>query len=364
MNKKTFSMKITLAAALILAVSPVVLPRQAVIYAETSSTGFDVKLAPIQIQIGDQLLDVPGGKTKDGDTYVGLAFLSKELGLKTSWDEASKTVTVSGPNKTMTMHNQNTEYALNGHTFYAALPPVIISGTTYLPLRLLLEQMGYKIGYNDASRVVSIAKIQENELKLTNKSESQTKTDNRSITLQYPQIEGWDHSAASAKINAFLQAEVEKYKAAAIQQLSDLTEDTDTTMPDFPKTFDVNYQITYNQNHKLSLYFIVYTFSGGAHGFYSWDSHTFDLDTGNELSLTQVVSNNANYKTIINEKIKEQLKEQDYELIEPFESIRNDQGFYLKDDTVVVYFGLYEYAPYALGILEFPIPLSAFAEAK
>lgn len=360
MKKKTFTVRIALAAALLAGFSNSAILPQASVYAETYATNFEVNLAPLKIQIGDKLLDVPGGKSKEGDTYVGLAFLSKQLGLTTSWDEKTKTVTVSAPTKTMSMHNQSTEFSLNDHKFYAPLPPVIIDGTTYLPLRFLLEQMGYKIGYNDESHVVTIDKIQENELKLTNKSESQTKTDNRTITLQYPQIEGWANSAASTKINAFLEAEVEKYKAAAIQQLNDLTEESSGTAPDFPNTFDVNYKVTYNQDHKLSLYFIVYTFSGGAHGFYSWDAHTFDLDTGNELSLQQVTSNNANYKTIINQEIKKQLAEKEYELIEPFASIRNDQGFYLKDDTVVVYFGLYEYAPYALGILEFPIPLSAF----
>ncbi|MDD9271423.1 stalk domain-containing protein [Paenibacillus sp. GCM10023248] len=360
MNKKMFTIKVALAAALLAGFSGSALLPQTSVRAETYSADQEVQLAPLRIQIGDQLLDVPGGKTKEGDTYVGLAFLSKQLGLTTSWDSATKTVTVSSPHKTMSMHNQSTEYALNDHKFYAPLPPVIIEGTTYLPLRLLLEQMGYKIGYIDQSHIVTIAPIQENELKLTNKSDSLTKSDNRRITLQYPQIEGWANTAASDKINAFLQAEADKYKAAAIQQLNDLSEVIGSTEPDFPNTFDVNYKITYNQDHKLSLYFIVYTFSGGAHGFYAWDSHTFDLDTGNELTLQQVASNNPQYKSIINEEIKKQLKEHDYELIEPFESIRNDQGFYLKDDTVVVYFGLYEYAPYALGILEFPVPLSAF----
>lgn len=360
MKKNRFTLRIALTAALIAGLSSTALLPQASVYAEMYSTEYEVQLAPLQIQIGDQLLDVPGGKNKEGDTYVGLAFLSKQLGLTTSWEEATKTVTVSDSNKTMSMHNQSTEFSLNDHKFYAPLPPVIIDGTTYLPLRFLLEQMGYKIGYNDASHVVSIDKIKENELKLTNKSESLTKTDNRRITLQYPQIEGWSNSAASDKINAFLLAEVEAYKTAAIQQLNDLAEVIGSGEPDFPNTFDVNYKITYNQDHKLSLYFIVYTFSGGAHGFYTWDSHTFDLDTGKELTLQQAASDNPNYKAIINDSIKKQLKEHDYELIEPFESIRNDQGFYLKDDTVVVYFGLYEYAPYALGILEFPIPISAF----
>ncbi|WP_171682425.1 stalk domain-containing protein [Paenibacillus planticolens] len=350
-------LKVTLAAALLAAASPALLLPQATVHAETESDWFEIKLAPLKIQIGDQLLDVPGGKSAEGDTYVGLAFLSKQLGLTTAWDEATKTVTVSSPNKKMSMHNQDTKYSLDGREFYKTLPPVIVDGTTYLPLRLLLEQMGYQIGYNDESHVVTITKIQENELTLTNKSESKKITDNQEITINYPQIEGWANSAASAKINAFIQSEIEKYKDAANKGLS-------KNGNEYPYSFDVNYQITYNQKHKLSLYFEVYSFTGGAHGSTTRDSHTFDLDTGNELSLQQLTSNNANYKTIINETIKKQIKEQDYALIEPFESIRDDQGFYLKDDTVVVYFGQYEYAPYVLGILEFPIPLSAFAAAK
>ncbi|MEC0227314.1 stalk domain-containing protein [Paenibacillus alba] len=351
-------LKITLATALLVAASPALL-QQASVYAQAESTDFEIKLAPLNIQIEDQLLEVPGGKSVDGDTYVGLSFLSQKLGLTTAWDEATQTVTVSAPNKKMSMMNQSTKYAMNGREFYKPLPPVIVNGTTYLPLRLLLEQMGYQIGYKDQNHVVSITKIQENELTLTNKSDSKKITDNQNITIDYPQIEGWANSAASAKINAFIQSEIEKYKDAANKELS-------KSGNVYPYSLDVNYQITYNQKHKLSLYFEVYTFTGGAHGSTSHDAHTFDLDTGNELSLQQVTSNNTNYKTIINQEITKQLKERQLEsdLLEPFESIRDDQGFYLKDDMVVVYFGLYEYVPYVLGILEFPIPLSAFAAAK
>ncbi|UKS26566.1 stalk domain-containing protein [Paenibacillus sp. HWE-109] len=351
-------LKITLATALLVAASPALL-QQASVYAQTESSDFEIKLAPLKIQIEDQLLEVPGGKSVDGDTYVGLAFLSQKLGLTTAWDEATKTVTVSAPNKKMSMMNQSTQYSMNGREFFKPLPPVIVDGTTYLPLRLLLEQMGYQIGYNDQNHVVSITKIQENELTLTNKSDSKKITDNQNITIDYPQIEGWANSAASAKINTFIQSEIEKYKDAANKELS-------KSGNEYPYSMDVNYQITYNQKHKLSLYFEVYTFTGGAHGFTTHDAHTFDLDTGNELSLQQVTSTNTNYKTIINQEIKKQLKERQLEsdLLEPFESIRDDQGFYLKDDTVVVYFGLYEYVPYVMGILGFPIPLSAFAAVK
>ncbi|GAG31008.1 unnamed protein product, partial [marine sediment metagenome] len=43
-----------------------------------------------------------------------------------------------------------------------------------------------------------------------------------------------------------------------------------------------------------------------------------------------------------------------------FQSISEEQPFYLIEDGIVVYFGLYEIAPYTSGIRYFKIPYSLF----
>ena len=43
-----------------------------------------------------------------------------------------------------------------------------------------------------------------------------------------------------------------------------------------------------------------------------------------------------------------------------FMGIDKQQSFYIKDGHLVVYFGLYEIAPYVAGIQEFKLPLDSF----
>ncbi|MBD0383339.1 PdaC/SigV domain-containing protein [Paenibacillus sedimenti] len=354
-KKRASWLKLSLAAAFVLAVLP---SANETAQAEDYTAEVQLNLAPLHVQISDKTMQVPGGLSTEGDSYVGLAFLSQQLGLTTSWDDTTRIVTVSSANKTMKMSNQSSAYEMNGHRFYSSKPPVIVEGSTYLPLRFLLEQMGYSIGYSAADKLISIQPIKENALKLTNVSIDDRKEDG--ITIQYPQIEGWTNTAASAKINAFWKAEALKYAAAGQELLKEFKAEQTADMPELRFAFDVNYTVTYNQQNKLSMHFDTYQYTGGAHGMYDMEAHTFDLSTGEEITLKQAALGDPNYKQIINEEIKKQIKERDYVLLEPFETISDDQRFFLLDNDIVVYFALYEYTPYALGIPEFSIPVSRF----
>ncbi|WP_028560222.1 PdaC/SigV domain-containing protein [Paenibacillus pinihumi] len=321
-----------------------------------AASDYTIKFKTLNIKVNGKSMQVPGGLSPDGDTYVGLRFLSDELGLTTTWDKKTKVVTVSSPTKTMTMVNQSPEYKINGHQI-TGKPVVEMNSSTYLPLRFLLEQMGYEIGYSNKEQLVTITPIIENSLILTNKRIDQSKP-GREFVIQYPQITGMSEPEAQDKINSFLEKEAEKYEQAGKDMYKEIKD------ADVPKDgglyYGVNYTIAYNQNDRLSMHFDVAQYTGGAHGIYDMQSHTFDLKTGKEITLKEVAKNNSAYKQIINTEIKKQIKQRGYELIEPFDSIGDDQRFYLRGNAVIVYFSLYEYTPYALGMPEFSIPLDKF----
>ncbi|MBJ6360697.1 stalk domain-containing protein [Paenibacillus sp. GCM10012307] len=321
-----------------------------------AASDYTIQFKVLNIKVNGQNMKVPGGISPDGDTYVGLRFLSDELGLTTTWDKKTKVVTVSSPTKTMTMINQSIEYKINGHQI-TGKPVVEMNNSTYLPLRFLLEQMGYEIGYSNKEQLVTITPIIENSLVLTNKRIDQSKP-GKEFVIQYPQITGMSEPEAQAKINSFLEQEAEKYEQAGEDLYKEIND------ADVPKDgglyYGVNYTITYNQNDRLSMHFDVAQYTGGAHGIYDMQSHTFDLKSGKEITLKEAAKNNSAYKHIINTEIKKQIKQRGYELLEPFESISDDQRFYLRGNAIIVYFSLYEYTPYALGIPEFSIPLDKF----
>ena len=66
------------------------------------------------------------------------------------------------------------------------------------------------------------------------------------------------------------------------------------------------------------------------------------------------------YDNIINEEIRNQIEElikldEQNKGVYEFKSIEDKQKFYIQDDNIVVYFDLYDIAPYAAGVPEFPI---------
>lgn len=115
-----------------------------------------------------------------------------------------------------------------------------------------------------------------------------------------------------------------------------------------------------NNQQYLSLYIDYYSYTGGAHGMTVRQAYNYDLKTGKQLALADLFKPSYDYKTFINQAIREQISTQADVFFEGemgFNGISDQQPYYLKDGQLIVYFGLYEIAPYAAGIQEFRIPL-------
>lgn len=120
-----------------------------------------------------------------------------------------------------------------------------------------------------------------------------------------------------------------------------------------------DYEVTYNNKGILSIPVIYYQYTGGAHGVYSKKTYNINLNTGEEIKIKSLFKENYNYKDIINNTIKEEInKNSKLYFKESFSSIDEHQDFYINEKGIVVYFQLYEIAPYSSGIPEFQIPFS------
>ncbi|ABW19703.1 DUF3298 and DUF4163 domain-containing protein [Alkaliphilus oremlandii] len=115
------------------------------------------------------------------------------------------------------------------------------------------------------------------------------------------------------------------------------------------------FEIKNNQRGILSLTLSNYAFSGGAHGMTIMKSLTFNVETGEEYSLSQLFKPGSNYVKVLSELIKVQIRERDIPVIEEFCAIKPNQDFYIADKILVLYFQLYELVPYAYGFPQFPI---------
>ena len=135
--------------------------------------------------------------------------------------------------------------------------------------------------------------------------------------------------------------------------------------PDAENKFVISsdYEVKKSNNKVLSMLIKYYKYSGGAHGTYEYIPYNVDLTSGGIFTLKDLFNENSNYKVVIEDEIKKQIIQLNKEQNLPknstqlyaFNEIKDNQKFYIVDDTIVIFFDLYDIAPYVAGIPEFPI---------
>ncbi|MGI5920187.1 MAG: DUF3298 and DUF4163 domain-containing protein [Syntrophomonadaceae bacterium] len=179
------------------------------------------------------------------------------------------------------------------------------------------------------------------------------------IDLNIPVISGLGNEQIQTKLNQLLANEAAEREEAMQKQAQ---ADSDFIMTEPYHTYELvsRFNQYYVSGHILSFYVDYYTFTGGAHGMTERKAHTFDLNTGEELELNDLFSPDFNYTEMINERVQDAINQNPdiyFEGENGFQGINEDQGFYLENGSLIVYFLQYEIAPYAAGIRTFSIPL-------
>lgn len=139
-------------------------------------------------------------------------------------------------------------------------------------------------------------------------------------------------------------------------------------IPDEQNKFVANadFEVKKNSDGMLSIIVKYYKYSGGAHGYYEDVAYNIDIKSGKILELSGLFKANSNYKKVIDDEIRKQIedlgkKDPESKGIYQFEGIKDNQKFYIQDDNLVIYFDLYEIAPYAAGIPEYIINVNTIS---
>ena len=109
-----------------------------------------------------------------------------------------------------------------------------------------------------------------------------------------------------------------------------------------------------------------YDYSGGAHGMPYWNGYVFNLHTGEQLGLSDIVSDDEiQIKGLVTQYFTEMYNKDpdmywDDAVDTVFEYTTLDSQFYLTEEGIVFYFGPYELASYAAGFQEIVVPYSAW----
>ena len=164
------------------------------------------------------------------------------------------------------------------------------------------------------------------------------------LDVEYPVVEGLADKNVEQYINSVLMGIVDNLIVNTGYYENPMTDVTG------------RYHVRTNEKGILSISIEMYWFAGGAHGMTVLKSVTFDVNTGRIYRLEDLFKENVDYVKPLSDIIKRQIQERNIPLIVDFTEIRPDQDYYIQNRTLMIYFQLYELAPYVYGFVTFPIP--------
>lgn len=89
-------------------------------------------------------------------TMVPMRAVFEKFGASVKWDGDTQTITAKRKSKTITMTIGSSQAYKNDEAFEMSASPVIISGTTLVPLRAVSELLGLDVSWDENSRTVTI----------------------------------------------------------------------------------------------------------------------------------------------------------------------------------------------------------------
>ncbi|MBE7149474.1 DUF3298 and DUF4163 domain-containing protein [Bacillus mycoides] len=178
--------------------------------------------------------------------------------------------------------------------------------------------------------------------------------------INRPSFHNFSDSKFQNKLNSYYKNSTAKFKSKLEKEAQKYYKETEgSSTPFHPYVANVDYKVPLNKPPFLSLYVNYYQYTGGAHGLYTWKANTFDLNEKKLLHLDDLFQQEDKYKEIIRTEIVRQTKQNESIYFpDAVEKVTSTKKFhyFLEPDNLVIYFSLYEIAPYSSGIPQFRIP--------
>jgi len=184
------------------------------------------------------------------------------------------------------------------------------------------------------------------------------------VDITFPLVQGVKDKQVEKKINQIIREDILNFKNQLQTESEEYLQSAKNEEWEIRKyEAFTTYTVHYQKDDLLSLSITYYSFTAGAHGFTLQRAYNYNLVNGEEILLSDILKEKKDSVEIINQEIKRQIELNPQEYFSEqsvFQSISEQQPFYLIEDGIVVYFGLYEIAPYSSGIRYFEIPYSLF----
>lgn len=208
--------------------------------------------------------------------------------------------------------------------------------------------------------------IFKNKIKIVETNEIVANIDTQTITKNNKYINSvinipiiiTSNKEINQSINDKIRGDIMNFYVESQKEAQSYYQDYEDTANKFIANAD--FDVKKNSDNMLSISIEYYKYSGGAHGYTEIITYNIDMLTGKDLKLNDLFKANVDYKSVIDNEIRKQIealmkKDESYVGVYEFKGIDLNQKFYIQDDNLVIYFDLYDIAPYAAGFPEFNI---------
>jgi hypothetical protein len=92
----------------------------------------------------------------NGNTMIPIRFVTEALGGTVKWDDTERKVTIIRDGKLLDLWIDNPDLLVNGQRITAEVAPKIMNNLSMVPLRIIAENMGWKVGWDPKGQIVTL----------------------------------------------------------------------------------------------------------------------------------------------------------------------------------------------------------------
>ncbi len=159
-------------------------------------------------------------------------------------------------------------------------------------------------------------------------------------------------------INDMMYRDTIKHKESIEKQATEYAKNYNNSKFKYKYQLYIDFKLGYDKNDLISIPTEKHIFMGKTYDIAYLISYNYDLKTGQSIELKDLFRKNVDYKSIINDHILKEIKKNNEVFFmedSGFKGINEKQNFYINKDSIIIYFEIYEIAPYNVVIPIFKI---------
>ncbi|WP_322905690.1 N-acetylmuramoyl-L-alanine amidase family protein [Paenibacillus campi] len=111
-----------------------------------------------KVVLNGQELSIPEDvQNMQGSVMVPIRVISENLGYKVQWNQSQGRVMIDGEGKSIQLFIGKKAASVGNKTYDLNTAPVVQKGTTLVPIRLVSEQMGIGVDWNNSDKIVTLS---------------------------------------------------------------------------------------------------------------------------------------------------------------------------------------------------------------